>query len=181
MSAGARIFLLMSQAKPHQQHKELAPVAINCAVVTVSDTRTPETDYGGRTIAYTLVDAGHHVVRRWIVRDEPIEITSALAEAFQDPQIDAIIFTGGTGIAKRDSTFEVVAGHLEKRIDGFGELFRYLSYKEIGPAAMLSRAVAGVAKGKIVVSLPGAQDACDLAMKKLLLPELAHMVQQVRK
>jgi molybdenum cofactor biosynthesis protein B len=149
--------------------------------VTVSDTRTPETDYGGRTVAYTLVDAGHHVLRRWIVRDEPNEIRAALAEALADAEVDVVIFTGGTGIARRDFTYEVVAPALEKTLDGFGELFRYLSYKHIGPAAMLTRAVAGVVKGKFVAALPGSQDACQIAMQKLLVPELAHIVQQLRK
>lgn len=171
----------MSHAKPHEEHRQLAPRIVQCAVVTVSDTRTPETDYGGRTVAYTLVDAGHRVVRRWIVRDEPAEIQDALVEAIADGEIEAVIFTGGTGIAKRDVTYEVVKAALEKTIDGFGEIFRYLSYKEIGPSAMLSRAIAGVAGGKLVVSLPGSMDACHLAMQKLLIPEIGHVVQQLRK
>jgi molybdenum cofactor biosynthesis protein B len=167
--------------RPPEQHKQAAPKIVSCAVVTVSDTRTPETDYGGRTIAYTLVDAGHHVLRRWIVRDEPAEIRNALQEALDDKEIDAVIFTGGTGIAQRDSTFEVIAPALEKTIEGFGELFRYLSFKHIGAAAMLTRTIAGVARRKLVVALPGSQDACQLAMEKLLIPELGHIVQQLRK
>jgi molybdenum cofactor biosynthesis protein B len=171
----------MSHAKPHEEHRKVAPRVVQCAVVTVSDTRTPETDYGGRTVAYTLVDAGHRVVRRWIVRDEPDEIRDALAEGIDDKEIEAIFFTGGTGIAKRDVTYEVVEAALEKTIPGFGELFRYLSFKEIGPSAMMSRAIAGTAGGKLIVSLPGSMDACHLAMQKLLIPEIGHMVQQLKK
>jgi molybdenum cofactor biosynthesis protein B len=171
----------MSHAKPHEEHKQLGPKAVKCAVVTVSDTRTPETDYGGRTVAYTLADSGHRVTRRWIVRDDPAEIQDALNEAFEDDEIEAVLFTGGTGIARRDVTYEVVAAALEKTIEGFGELFRYLSYKHIGPAAMLSRAIAGVARGKLIAALPGSQDACSLAMEKLLVPELGHIIQQLKK
>ncbi len=166
---------------PPAEHQALAPARVRCAVITVSDTRTVETDEGGRTIASALEAGGHDVTRRAIVRDDVHAIRAALEGALEDASIDAAIATGGTGIARRDSTYEVVAALLEKRLDGFGELFRWLSYQEIGPAAMLSRAVAGAARGKVLAALPGSPSACRLAMEKLLVPELPHMVQQVRK
>jgi len=166
---------------PHEEHKTHAPSSVRCAVLTVSDSRSPETDYGGRTIAYQLVHGGHQVVRRWIVPDDPGRIDEAILDVVKDDEVDALIMTGGTGIARRDVTFEVVRRRLGKVMDGFGEIFRYLSYKEIGPSAVLSRAIAGVAGGKVVIALPGSPGACELAMQKLILPELAHMIQQVRK
>jgi molybdenum cofactor biosynthesis protein B len=168
-------------SSPPEAHKALAPARVRCAVVTVSDTRTPEDDEGGATIARALEAAGHAVPRRAIVKDDVPAIRAALEEALADPGVDAAITTGGTGIARRDSTYEVVSALLEKRLDGFGEIFRWLSYQEVGAAAILSRAVAGAARGKVVAALPGSPAACRLAMEKLLVPELAHMVQQVRK
>jgi molybdenum cofactor biosynthesis protein B len=149
-------------------------------VLTISDTRTAETDTSGRAIAGLLEAEGHHVVARAIVRDEPAEVT-----AFLDGQLkgdaQVVITTGGTGITSRDSTFEAIDALLEKRLDGFGELFRMLSFADIGPAAMLSRACAGLVRGRIVVALPGSEGAVRLAMTRLLLPELPHLVQQASK
>ena len=145
-------------------------------MLTVSDTRKPETDTSGQRIKALLEAAGHRVVAYGILPDEPGRIGARLDELVADPAVEAVIVTGGTGLAPRDTTYEVIAGRLEKRIDGFGELFRMLSYQEIGPAAMLSRAVAGVAGGTIIASLPGSTPAVELAMGKLLVPELGHVL-----
>ena len=164
-----------------QEHKDQAPERIGCAIVTVSDTRTPETDTSGALIRERLESAGHAVIDYRIVRDEPAEIGPALDELVAQTHCDAVIFNGGTGIARRDTTFDVIDARLEKRIDGFGELFRYLSYTEIGSAAMMSRASAGVYRGTIVLLTPGSSNAVRLAMDKLILPELTHMVYEIRK
>jgi molybdenum cofactor biosynthesis protein B len=164
-----------------QEHKDQAPERIGCAIVTVSDTRTPETDTSGALIRERLESAGHAVIDYRIVRDEPAEIGPALDELVVQTHCDAVIFNGGTGIARRDTTFDVIDARLEKRIDGFGELFRYLSYTEIGSAAMMSRATAGVYRGTIVLLTPGSSNAVRLAMDKLILPELTHMVYEIRK
>jgi len=162
---------------PHHQAKTRPAV---CAIVTVSDTRTPESDASGVCIRALLEEAGHRVLSYTIVPDDPGRIRGHLEELFGVPGVDAVIVNGGTGLAPRDTTYEAIAGLLEKRLDGFGELFRMLSYQQVGSAAMLSRAVAGVARGKIVVSLPGAPAAVELAMQKLLLPELGHLIHLVR-
>jgi molybdenum cofactor biosynthesis protein B len=161
-------------------HKAEAPRAVRVAVLTISDTRTSETDTSGRAIVELLEASGHHVTARAIVRDEPDAVT-AFVRAQLDGEAQAIITTGGTGLTSRDSTFEAVDALLEKRLDGFGELFRMLSFEAIGPAAMLSRACAGLVRGRIVVALPGSEAAVRLAMSRLLLPELPHLVQQASK
>jgi len=167
-------------AHPQRTHQEGKVRHAVCAILTVSDTRTPETDASGVCIRALLEEAGHRVLSYAILPDDPGRIRAHLEELFAVPGLDAVLVNGGTGLAPRDSTFEAVAGLLEKRLDGFGELFRMLSYQQVGSAAMLSRAVAGVARGKIVVSLPGAPAAVELAMQKLLIPELGHMVHLVR-
>jgi molybdopterin adenylyltransferase len=151
-----------------------------CAIITASDTRTPDTDTSGQRIRVLLEKAGHTVVAYGILPEDPSRIGQRLDELLGDPAVDAVIVNGGTGLAPRDTTYEAVAARLEKRIDGFGELFRSLSFAEIGAAAMLSRAVAGVARGRIVASLPGSTAAVELAMTRLLVPELSHMVGLVR-
>ena len=153
--------------------------AVRCAVFTVSDTRAPETDVSGRTIVELLEAAGHAVAKRQILRDDPKDVHEAVLG--QVGGVDAIITTGGTGITSRDSTYEVITGLLQKRLDGFGELFRMLSYQEIGSAAMMSRACAGTIGTVVVVSLPGSAGAVRLAMTRLLIPELGHLVQQAQK
>jgi molybdenum cofactor biosynthesis protein B len=165
----------------HVEHRAEAPPSVRCFVLTVSDTRTEATDSGGRAIADLLTSHGHHVTARRIVRDEPVQVSAVVLEQLEESALDAIITTGGTGITSRDSTFEAVSSLLEKTLVGFGEIFRMLSYQEIGPAAMLSRATAGLAKGKIVIALPGSEHAVRLAMTKLILPELGHMVREARK
>jgi molybdenum cofactor biosynthesis protein B len=159
-------------------HKARAPRSVRCFVVTVSDTRTEETDTSGRAAAELLSAAGHLVVGRTIVKDDPALVRSTLERQLANPDVQAIITTGGTGIASRDSTYEVVSAMLHKRLDGFGELFRILSYEQVGPAAMMSRACAGLVAGRIIVSLPGSEAAVRLAIERLLIPELGHLVQQ---
>ena len=160
------------------EHKARAPRSVRCFVLTVSDTRTDDTDASGRAIAALLTAAGHVVAGRAIVTDEPDLVRTAVERQLASPDVDAIITTGGTGITSRDSTYEVIASLLQKRLDGFGELFRMLSFEQIGPAAMMSRACAGLVSGRIVVALPGSEAAVRLAMERLVIPELGHLVQQ---
>jgi molybdenum cofactor biosynthesis protein B len=163
------------------EHKSSAPQSVACYVLTVSDTRTPETDTSGQAIRELLEAAGHVVTARAIVRDEPDEVTARVDAALADQATQVVITTGGTGITSRDGTFEAVDRLFEKRLDGFGELFRMLSFAEIGSAAMMSRATAGTARGKAIFVLPGSQNAVRLAMTRLILPELPHVVQQLRR
>ncbi|HET9488448.1 MAG TPA: MogA/MoaB family molybdenum cofactor biosynthesis protein [Methylomirabilota bacterium] len=160
-------------------HKAYAPKSVVCFVLTISDTKTEETDTSGKLIRELLEGAGHRVAGSRIVRDEPAEVARIVREAAAEPGIQAIVLTGGTGITSRDSTYEAVDSLLDKRLPGFGELFRVLSYQEIGPAAMLSRAQLGVVQRRIVASLPGSPNACRLALEKLLIPELGHLVGEV--
>ena len=162
-------------------HRAAAPDAVRCAVLTVSDTRTPETDTSGWLIRELLSEAKHQIVDYRIVADEPALIREALGGWVGRAEVQAILINGGTGIAARDTTHDVVAALLEKRIDGFGELFRMLSYEEIGAAAMLSRAVAGVLGGRLVVAMPGSTNAVRLAMTKLIVPELGHLAYEIGK
>jgi molybdenum cofactor biosynthesis protein B len=165
----------------HIEHKAQSPTSIRCAVLTVSDTRTDATDTGGRAIVTLLTEAGHQVVAKTILRDEPLQVQRVILEhiANEDARVQAIITTGGTGITSRDSTYEAVMALFEKQLDGFGELFRMLSYQEIGASAMLSRACAGVLRRRVIVAVPGSEHAVRLAMTKLILPELGHLVREV--
>jgi molybdopterin adenylyltransferase len=167
----------MSQA----EHKAHAPASVCCFIVTVSDTRTETTDASGRAIADLLTAAGHTIAGRTIVKDDAELVRGTLERQLAHAEVQAIITTGGTGITSRDSTYEVVSALLHKRLDGFGELFRMLSFEQIGPAAMMSRACAGITAGHIVVSLPGSEAAVRLACERLLIPELGHLVQQAQK
>jgi molybdopterin adenylyltransferase len=146
-----------------------------CAIVTVSDTRTPDTDTSGNLIRDRLTTAGHTIVRQAIVKDEAAQIVE-LVQALAKAECAVVILNGGTGIARRDSTFEAIDRLLDKRLPGFGELFRMLSYAEIGPGAMLSRATAGVYGATLIFSLPGSPHAVELAMDKLIMPELTHLL-----
>jgi molybdopterin adenylyltransferase len=150
-------------------------------VITCSDTRTPDTDTSGQLIQKLLKEQGHTVAAYHLVKDEPFEIKAKIKAAVTNKKIQAIIINGGTGISRRDSTFEAVDAMLEKRLDGFGEVFRYLTYQEIGSPAIMSRATAGIIKGRILFSTPGSENAVRLAMEKLILPELGHLVQQLSK
>ncbi len=162
------------------EHKEKGKRSLGCFVVTVSDTRDETTDQSGKLIKELLAEKGHRLSGYRIVKDEPVEIEALLKEALGKEEVDAVLINGGTGISPRDGTFEVVSRLLDKRLDGFGEIFRMLSFKEIGSAAIMSRAVAGSARGKVLVSLPGSRAAVDLAMRQLILPELGHMVSQLQ-
>jgi len=163
----------------HEDHKATSPASVRCYVLTISDSRTAANDSSGLAIAELLEGGGHEVSGRSIVRDDPDAIRSTLLDQLDASSAQVIITTGGTGITSRDSTYEVVCNLLEKRLDGFGEIFRMLSYQDIGPSAMLSRACAGTAQGKIIISLPGSEKAVRLAMTKLLVPELGHLVREL--
>ena len=163
----------------HAEHRATAPASIACFVLTISDTRTDATDPSGRAIADLLAEHGHRVTGRAIVRDEPADVQRLVEAQLAAPGVQAVITTGGTGITSRDSTYEALVSLVTKRLDGFGELFRMLSYAEIGAAAMMSRAFAGAAGRRILIALPGSEHAVRLAMTKLILPELAHMVREV--
>ena len=163
------------------RHRESAPEHVRLAVLTISDTRTPENDTGGDTIEELMRGAGHEIVERRIVRDDAARIRTEIVNLLARPDVDAVITTGGTGISARDTTYEVVDRMIEKKLDGFGEIFRALSYEEIGAAAILSRAVAGTVGAKLVACLPGSRNAVRLAVEKLLVPEISHIVFELRK
>jgi molybdenum cofactor biosynthesis protein B len=163
-----------------QPHPDRQPITVDVAVITVSDTRSPDTDRSGRLIQSLLAEAGHRIARYQILPDEPAQIQQAVLELCQQSSVDAVILNGGTGIAPRDTTHDAIASLLEKTLPGFGELFRWLSYQEIGSRAIASRAIAGTCQGKLVVSLPGSTNAVRLAMESLLLPELPHLVKQLQ-
>ncbi|HEV2108292.1 MAG TPA: MogA/MoaB family molybdenum cofactor biosynthesis protein [Thermomicrobiales bacterium] len=150
-------------------------------MLTVSDTRSVETDTSGALVRQLLNDAGHPVIHYEIVPDEPDRIRATVEEWIADERVQAVLANGGTGIADRDTSYEAIVGLLDKRLDGFGELFRMLSYQEIGAAAMLSRAVAGAAGQTVVVAMPGSRNAVRLAMERLILPELGHLVFEITK
>ncbi len=162
----------------HLDHKAASPAVVHCYILTISDTRTEATDTSGRAIFDLLFADGPQVAGRRIVRDEPAEVGAAIEAQLANPTVQAILTTGGTGITSRDTTFETIDALLDKRLDGFGELFRMLSYDQIGSAAIMSRATAGLAAGRIVIALPGSEAAVRLAMEKLVLPELGHLMQQ---
>ncbi len=163
-----------------QPHPDLSQIAINCAVITVSDTRTVATDTSGELAQQLLQSAGHKIGRYQIIPDEPTliraEIDTALALV---PPIQAIVFNGGTGISPRDTTYEAISGILTKTLPGFGEIFRLLSYQEIGSRAIASRAIAGTYQQLLIFSLPGSRGAVQLGLERLILPELVHLVKQV--
>ncbi|MFN8535030.1 MAG: molybdenum cofactor biosynthesis protein B [Dehalococcoidia bacterium] len=159
----------------HRERSDAEATApLRCAVITASDSRTPESDVSGRIIRERLTAAGQQVDRYAVERDEAVRIAALVREVI-DAGCQVVVINGGTGISRRDSTFEAVDGLLEKRLPGFGELFRLLSFQEIGAAAMLSRATAGVARGTLVFSLPGSPNAVSLALDRLILPELRHL------
>ncbi len=164
----------------HQEHRRASPRAVRVFVVTASDTRGEAEDSSGAFLREAVAAAGHELAGYRIVRDEPDEVRAALAAAAA-AGADAVVVNGGTGISARDRTYEAVSGILEKRIDGFGELFRWLSFEEIGSAAMLSRAVAGAWDGRAVFSVPGSTAAVRLAWERLIGPELTHVVHELRR
>ena len=159
-----------------EHHKAHAPRVVRVFVLTISDTRTEETDTSGKLALELLRAAGHQVAGYKILTDEPIEVAALVRGIAADGLADVVVSSGGTGVSRRDSTYEAIASLLDKRLDGFGELFRMLSYQEIGSAAMLSRAVGGLHEGMVVFALPGSSNAVRLGMEKLILPELGHLV-----
>ncbi|MBK1986022.1 MogA/MoaB family molybdenum cofactor biosynthesis protein [Sphaerospermopsis aphanizomenoides BCCUSP55] len=163
-----------------QPHPDSPAITVTCAVVTVSDTRTPETDKSGQLIRQLLLTANHTVGDYTIIKDEPAQIQQQIELLVKNANIDAVIFNGGTGIAPRDTTYDAIEKLLEKTLPGFGELFRFLSYQEIGARAIASRAVAGIYQNKLIFSLPGSSNAVRLGMEKLILPELVHLVTQIQ-
>jgi molybdenum cofactor biosynthesis protein B len=160
-------------------HRKEAPASVSCFVLTISDTRTQANDRSGDAIAAALTAAGHAVAGRTIVRDDPTAVRDVVQN--RAGSVQAIITTGGTGITSRDSTYEAIAGLLEKQLDGFGELFRMLSYEAIGSAAMMTRACAGTIGRTVVFLLPGSEHAVRLGMEKLIVPEIGHVVRELNR
>ncbi len=165
----------------HRDHREAAPRQVGCFVLTVSDSRTPATDRSGKLLREQLEEAGHRLTGAEIVPDEPDRIRAAVQGALAAQGTDVVLVTGGTGVSRRDRTVDAIRPMLERELDGFGELFRALSFREIGPAAMLSRATAGVAGGRAIFVMPGSTEAVKLALNQLILPEIGHLVGELRK
>jgi len=163
------------------EHRAGSPQQPACAVITVSDTRTLATDTGGQTIVDLLTAAGYPVAARQIIPDEPARMRPLLEQLTADPAVDALLLTGGTGLSSRDQTFETVSSLLTKPLPGYGELFRMLSFAEIGAAAMLSRAVGGLVGRTVVLTMPGSPAGVRLAMERLIIPELPHLVREARR
>lgn len=165
-----------------EEHRREAPNEVACMVVTVSDTRTEETDTGGQLLKQLLTENGYNVVKYAIVKDDYEGIRQLVFEASTSHEIEAVLLTGGTGISPRDTTYEAVASLLNKELPGFGEIFRYLSFTEdIGPAAILSRAIAGTVGRTAVFSMPGSPKAVKLAMERIIIPELRHVMREIYK
>jgi molybdopterin adenylyltransferase len=164
-----------------EDHRRRAPASLGFAVLTVSDSRTAATDSGGDAAAERIAAAGHRVEARRLVRDEEEAVRQAVEELLAAPGVDVLVLTGGTGVAPRDVTVEAVSPLFEKPLPGFGELFRMLSHRQVGSAAMLSRAAAGVAAGRAVFLLPGSPKGVVLALDELILPEAGHLVSQARR
>jgi molybdenum cofactor biosynthesis protein B len=165
----------------HEEHRRGAPIALPVALLTISDTRSAADDASGDLARDLLEGAGHRIVLRGLLRDEPDAVAEWVRGALAREDCRLVVTSGGTGISPRDRTYEALAGLLERRLDGFGELFRFLSYQEIGSAAMLSRAIGGIAQGRILFCLPGSPGAVELALARLILPELGHLAAELRK
>ena len=164
-----------------ETHRAESGDSLGIAVVTFSDTRTAADDRGGDYVAETCAAAGHRVLHRELVREDDVAIESAVRAAAAAEGVELVLTTGGTGIAPRDRTFDVLRRVLDSEIPGFGELFRWLSYAEVGSATILSRAVGGVLEGRVVLAMPGSTKALRLAMEAIVLPEAGHLISQVRK
>ncbi|MEE2685090.1 MAG: molybdenum cofactor biosynthesis protein B [Planctomycetota bacterium] len=180
-SSSTSLFSSNTMASPAEEHRSSAPTVVHCAVITVSDTRTLDTDRGGACLIDLLEEAGHELATRAIVPDDPARMRPLLAEYCQDDGIDAVLMTGGTGISSRDQTFETVQQLITRPIPGYGELVRMLSYHDIGPAAMLSRATGGLMQKTLVLTMPGSPLAVELVMAKIILPELCHLVHEAQR
>ena len=162
----------------YQEHREKAPRSVNCAVLTISDSRTEKDDESGRLIMEKLKENGHGVMSYAILKNEAGAIEKKIHELLGQEELQVIITSGGTGASHRDITVETISPILEKKLDGFGELFRFLTYQEIGTASIMSRAMAGVVGGKIILCFPGSLEAANLAMEKIILPEIGHLVRE---
>jgi molybdenum cofactor biosynthesis protein B len=162
----------------YQEHKHNSPNSVSCAVLTLSDTRTERNDESGRIIRQKLSETGHRVILYYILKNESDSIQEKIYELLKEEELQVIITSGGTGISHRDITVETISPILEKKLDGFGELFRFLTYNEIGTGSIMSRAIAGMAGGKVILCLPGSPEAINLAMEKIILPELGHLVRE---
>jgi len=164
-------------ADDHREQAGHGPVTV--AIVTVSDTRTPETDKNYHYLEARLTEMGHRIAAYRIIKDEPEQVGRALVELTGEPEIQIVLFNGGTGIAPRDTTYDVLSRYMEKTLPGFGELFRMLSYEQVGAAAMMSRAMAGVYQQTVVISMPGSNNAVQTAMEKLIFPEINHLAWEI--
>ncbi len=164
-----------------EEHRATAPEEVACAIITVSDTRTPATDTGGQMLHDLLVEAGFRIQLREITPDDPARIRGILERLRDDPHVEAVLLTGGTGLSSRDQTFETVGALLTKPLPGYGELFRMLSYQQIGSAAMLSRAIGGLMHHTVVLTMPGSPAAVRLAVERIIVPELRHLVREARR
>ncbi|MFC1862293.1 molybdenum cofactor biosynthesis protein B [Chloroflexota bacterium] len=162
----------------YQEHKEKAPRSVSCAVLTISDTRTEQDDESGKLIRQKLSQGGHRLISHAIVKNEAESIKKKINELLKQEELQVIITSGGTGVSYRDVTVDTVSSILEKKLDGFGELFRFLTYQEIGTASVMTRAIAGVVAGKIIICFPGSPAAAELVMDRIILPEIGHMVRE---
>jgi len=162
----------------YQEHKQKAPQSVSCAVLTISDSRTEQDDESGKLIKQRLSDNGHRVMSYSMLKNEADSIKKKIYELLRQEELQVIITSGGTGVSHRDITVETISPILEKKLDGFGELFRFLSYQEISTTSIMSRAIAGVAGGKVIICLPGSPEAAKLAMDKVILPEIGHLVRE---
>ncbi len=162
----------------YREHKEKAPHSVNCAVLTISDTRTERDDESGMIIRQKLNQNGHQVLSYAILKDDADSLKKKISELIGRDELQVIITNGGTGASHRDITVDTIYPILEKKLDGFGELFRFLTYQEIGTASIMSRTIGGVARGKVILCLPGSPEAVKLAMDKIILPELGHLVRE---
>lgn len=162
----------------YHEHKEKSPTSVSCAVLILSDSRTEQSDEAGRLMKQKLGENGHKVLFYAILKNDADVIKKKLEELLSQAEIQVIITSGGTGVSHRDNTVEIVTSLLDKKLDGFGELFRSLTYQEIGTGSIMSRAIGGMAKGKIMMSLPGSLQAVGMAMDKIILPEVGHLVRE---
>lgn len=162
----------------YHEHKQAAPKSVNCAVLIISNSRTEQNDESGKLIMQALEENGHSVASYCILKNDAAPIRKKLDELLAEESLQVIITSGGTGISHLDVTVETVTPYLEKKLDGFGELFRFLTHQELGSGSILSRAIGGVAKGKVILCLPGSVGAVSLAMKKIILPEIGHLVRE---
>ena len=162
----------------YQEHQHLSPKSISCAVIVISDSRTEENDESGKFIIQTLKENGHRVTSYCLLKNDADSIYQTLDEFLYENDLQVIITSGGTGVSQRDVTIETVLPTLDKKMDGFGELFRSLTYREIKTGSIMSRAMAGVSRGKVVICLPGSLGAVSLAMEQIILPEIGHMVRE---